>query len=160
MFQSSVPYGSQQLPVEHDQVFVMPWLEQLATQSEELNVEHEGVLRKLNSLLSALNTSDRNRIAMACTNMSAEARAHFAKEEEMMHAADYPERAAHIEYLLLAQPSEESCPRRRARFRARIPLLGSRNPWSKGRAIVNRLLHAGRWHVISTSVSMPPSAAS
>ena len=97
MFQSSVPYGSQQLPVEHDQVFVMPWLEQLATQSEELNVEHEGVLRKLNSLLSALNTSDRNRIAMACTNMSAEARVHFAKEEEMMHAADYPERAAHIE---------------------------------------------------------------
>ena len=97
MLQSSVPYGSQQLPVMHGCGFALHWVEQLAMQSEELNVEHDGVLRKLNSLLSALNTNDRNRITMACTNMSAEARAHFAKEEELMLAADYPDRTAHVE---------------------------------------------------------------
>lgn len=97
MFQDSVPYGSQQLPVNQGQCFAMPWVEQLATQSEELNLEHEGVLQKLNSLLRALNTNDRNRISMACTSMSAEARAHFAKEEALMLATDYPDRTAHIE---------------------------------------------------------------
>lgn len=75
----------------------MPWVEQLTTQSAELNSEHTAVLQKLNSLLRALNTNDRNRITMACTNMSAEARAHFANEEALMLAADYPDRAVHIE---------------------------------------------------------------
>ena len=113
MFQSSVPYGSQQLPVEHHQIFAMPWVEQLATQGEELNVEHEAVLQKLNSLLRALNTNDRNRITMACTSMSAEARAHFAKEEELMLAANYPDRTAHIE-------QHDELLRRLARIRFRL----------------------------------------
>jgi len=113
MFQSSVPYGSQQLAGEHYPIFAMPWVEQLATQSEELNVEHETVLQKLNGLLRALNSGDRNRIIMACTSMSAEARVHFAKEEELMLAADYPDRAAHIE-------QHEELLRRLARIRFRL----------------------------------------
>jgi hemerythrin len=72
-------------------------VKQLTLQSEELNVEHEAVLEKLNGLLRALTSGDRTRISMACTGMSAEARAHFAKEEELMLAAGYPDRAAHIE---------------------------------------------------------------
>ncbi len=103
MSRSSVPYGSQQLPVAHGDGFAMPWVQQLALQSEELNSEHEAVLEKLNNLLRALNSGDRTRISMACTNMSAEARAHFTQEEELMLAAGYPDRAGHIEqhdYLL------------------------------------------------------------
>ena len=103
MSQSSVPYGSQQLPVEHGDGFAMPWVQQLALQSEELNTEHEAVLEKLNNLLRALNSGDRTRVSMACSSMSVEARAHFAIEEELMRAADYPDTAAHIEqhdYLL------------------------------------------------------------
>jgi len=93
----SVPYGSPQLPVEHGDGFALPWLKQLTLQSEELNAEHEAVLAKLNNLLRALNSGDRNRIAMACSVMSAEARDHFAKEEELMRAIDYPDATAHIE---------------------------------------------------------------
>jgi hemerythrin len=55
------------------------------------------VLHKLNGLLFALNSGDATRITMACSVMSAEAQAHFAKEEELMLAADYPYREAHIE---------------------------------------------------------------
>lgn len=97
MSESSVPYGSQQLSVEHGDGFAMPWLQQLTTQSAELNAEHEAVLHKLNDLLRALKSGDATRITMACSVMSAEARAHFTKEEELMLAADYPDRAAHIE---------------------------------------------------------------
>ena len=103
MSNSSVPYGSQQLPVAHSDRFAMHWVQQLVLQSEELNSEHEAVLERLNNLLRALNSGDRTRISMACTSMSAEARAHFTKEEELMLAADYPDRAEHIEqhdYLL------------------------------------------------------------
>ena len=75
----------------------MPWVEQLAQQGKELNVEHEGVLQKLNGLLFALNSGDPTRIAMACSVMAAEAQAHFAKEEELMLAADYADRATHVE---------------------------------------------------------------
>lgn len=97
MYQTSVPFGSQQLPIEQNHGFAMPWVEQLTLQNEELNVEHEAVLRRLNGLLRALNSGDRTRIGMACTSMSVEARAHFAKEEELMLGADYPDREAHIE---------------------------------------------------------------
>ena len=97
MFQSSVPYGSQQLPDMHDCGFTLHWVKQLATQSEALNVEHEAVLQQLNSLLRALNSGEPTGIAMACTAMAAEARAHFASEEELMLTADYPDRATHIE---------------------------------------------------------------
>ena len=103
MSKSSVPYGSEQLHVAHGDGFAMPWVQQLALQSEELNSEHEAVLEKLNNLLRALNSGDRTRISMACTSMSAEARAHFTQEEELMLAAGYPDRAGHIEqhdYLL------------------------------------------------------------
>ena len=93
----SVPYGSSQLPVQHGIEFSLAWVEQLALQSKELNVEHESVLQKLNSLLHALNSGEPTGIAMACSAMSAEARAHFAKEEELMLAASYPDRTAHIE---------------------------------------------------------------
>ncbi len=94
---SSVPYGSQQLPGEHGCEFALPWVKQLTMQSEELNREHMAILEKLNSLLHALNSGDPTRITMARSIMSAEARAHFANEEEMMLTAGYPGRTAHIE---------------------------------------------------------------
>ena len=97
MFQSSVPYESQQLPVTHGRDFALHWVKQLATQSEELNVEHEAVLQQLISLLRALNSGEPTGIAMACSALAAEARAHFASEEELMLTADYPDRTAHIE---------------------------------------------------------------
>ena len=97
MSRSSVPYGSPQLNVESGDGFALPWVEQLVMQSEELNVEHMAVLQKLNSLLRALNSGEPTGIAMACSAMSAEVRAHFAKEEELMLAAAYPDSAAHIE---------------------------------------------------------------
>jgi hemerythrin len=94
---STLPYGSQQIPDNKGRGFAVPWVEQLAEQGKALNAEHEGVLQKLNSLLAALNSGDATAITMACSVMSAEARAHFSNEEELMLAADYPDRAAHIE---------------------------------------------------------------
>jgi hemerythrin-like metal-binding protein len=72
-------------------------VKQLTLQSEELNREHKAILEKLNGLLYALNSGDPTRITMAGSVMYAEARAHVAKEEEMMLTADYPDRTAHIE---------------------------------------------------------------
>lgn len=94
---SCVPYGSQQLPVEHGSGFALPWVKQLTMQSEELNREHQAILENLNNLLHALNSGDPTRITMAGSLMFATARSHFAKEEEMMRAANYPDRTAHIE---------------------------------------------------------------
>lgn len=93
----SVPFGSQQLPIEHGGGFALPWLKQLTMQSEQLNREHVAILGKLNGLLHALNSGDPTRITMAGSVMFAEARAHFAKEEELMLTTNYPGRAAHIE---------------------------------------------------------------
>jgi hemerythrin-like metal-binding protein len=97
MSQSNVPYGSQQLPANQSHGFALPWVGQLAEQGKELNAEHEAVLQKLNALLLALNSGDATAIVMACSVMSTEARAHFANEEELMLAADYPYREAHVE---------------------------------------------------------------
>jgi hemerythrin len=93
----SVPYGSHQLPVERGCEFVLPWVNQLSMPDEELTREHLAILEKLNNLLHALNSGDPTLITMAGGVMSAEARSHFAKEEEMMEMVDYPDRAAHIE---------------------------------------------------------------
>jgi len=125
MSQSSIPYGSQQLPDAHGDGFAMPWLQQLALQSADLNKEHEAVLKNLNGLLRALSTRDRSRIAMACTGMSAAARAHFTKEEALMLAAGYPDRAAHIE-------QHDELMRRLARIRyVLIDGIGSWSPTSE-----------------------------
>jgi hemerythrin-like metal-binding protein len=75
----------------------MPWVEELAMQSEELNADHREILQKLNGLLHALDSGDRSRIAMACSLFCAEAQAHFANEKQLMLACDYPDSAAHIE---------------------------------------------------------------
>ena len=134
MSESNVPYGSQQLPVEHGDGFALPWVKQLTMQSEELNVEHEAVLQKLNNLLRALNSGDANRITMACSAMSAEARAHFAKEEELMLAAGYPERTAHME-------QHDELLRRLARIR--YTLTSGNGFWSPA----NELSMLERWFV-------------
>ena len=97
MSRFSVPYGSPQLPVKHDGGFALPWVKQLVTQSAELNAEHGVVLQKLNALLRTLSSGDPTSISLACSAMSAEARAHFANEEELMLATDYPVSALHIE---------------------------------------------------------------
>lgn len=97
MSHSSVPYGSQQLHHEQVHGFNLHWLNQLTMQSEELNVEHEVVLHSLNNLLISLDCGDPTHIAMACNVLSAEARTHFAKEEEMMRSSGYPDITAHIE---------------------------------------------------------------
>jgi hemerythrin-like metal-binding protein len=92
-----VPYGSQQSQPDHGMEFFMPWVKELVTQSEELNVEHVAVLQKLNALLHALDSGDANRIAMACDVLAAEAKAHFDNEDELMLATGYPDRTAHLE---------------------------------------------------------------
>lgn len=97
MSQYIVPYGSQQLISPHRDGFDMSWVKELALQDEDLDDEHKAVLAKLHSLLNALQSGDRPRIGTACTGLSVEARAHFAEEEELMLAADYPDRAAHID---------------------------------------------------------------
>ena len=97
MSQSSVPYGSQHLHTDQGHGFNLHWLNQLTMQNEELNAEHEVVLHSLNNLLIALDSGDPTRISMACNVLSAEARSHFAKEEEMMRSSNYPDITAHIE---------------------------------------------------------------
>ena len=92
-----VPYGSQQSQPDHGIEFFVPWVKQLVTQSEELNVEHRAVLQKLNNLLLALDSGNPTRITMACDVLSAEAQVHFTKEKELMLAAEYPDSAVHIE---------------------------------------------------------------
>jgi len=97
MSQYYVPYGSQQTQPDHGIELFIPWVKQLVTQSEELNVEHMAVLQKLNGLLHALDSGDRNRIALACDVLAAEAKVHFDKEDELMLASGYPDREAHVE---------------------------------------------------------------
>jgi len=94
---SSVPSSSQQNPVNQGHGFALPWVEQLTLQSEELNVEHRALLQKLNSLLFALNSGEPTGIALTRSAMLAEAQAHFAHEEALMVAADYPDSTVHIE---------------------------------------------------------------
>ncbi len=97
MSDASVPHGSRRLPANRRFGFALPWVEELSQQGKTLDVEHGGVLQRLNSLLFALNSGDRTAITMACSLMSAEAQAHFANEEALMLAADYPHREAHGE---------------------------------------------------------------
>ena len=97
MPQLSVPYGSQQSSFDHGYGMVLPWVERLTLQSAELNVEHRELLQKLNTLLLTLDSGDTMRITMACDVLSAEVQLHFAKERELMLAADYPDSATHIE---------------------------------------------------------------
>ena len=96
MHPASIPYGSQQLPVEDGDGFVLPWMEQLALQSEDLNIEHKAVLGRLNDLLRALCCGEPAGIAMACSALSAEVRVHFSKEDELMLTTGYPDSATHI----------------------------------------------------------------
>ena len=95
MPQLSVPYGSPQLPAAPGGGFARPWVEQLAKQSAELNADHSVVFEKLNALLRALASGERMSVSLACSAMSAEARAHFEREEEQMLANDYPQRELH-----------------------------------------------------------------
>ena len=95
MSQPSVPYGSPQLPTAHGEGFALPWVEQLVSQSAELNADHSVMLERLNALLRALGSGERMSVSLACSAMSAEARAHFAHEEELMLANEYPQRELH-----------------------------------------------------------------
>ena len=95
MSQPSVPYGSPQLPTAHAKGFSLPWVEQLITQSAELNADHSVMLGKLDALLRALNSGNHMSVSLACSAMSVEARTHFAHEEELMLANDYPQRELH-----------------------------------------------------------------
>jgi hemerythrin-like metal-binding protein len=76
--------------------FALPWVEELALQSEALDTDHRALLHRLNDLLFALGCTDLDRITPACAALSSEAEAHFAKEKALMEAVDYPDRAAHI----------------------------------------------------------------
>ncbi|MBI2747895.1 MAG: hemerythrin family protein [Burkholderiales bacterium] len=97
MYESSVPYGSQHPHMEDSHGFTLHWMQQLTLQSKELNNEHEAVLHSLNQLLNALDSGDPTHVAMACNVLSAEARAHFAKEVEMMRSSNYPDITEHME---------------------------------------------------------------
>jgi hemerythrin len=97
MHSSSVPYGSPKFSDQNEQIFDLPWLRQFATQNQQLDGEHLSVLRQLNKLLHALNSSDRHAITMACTAMSVEARAHFVNENKLMSGSGYPDIEEHIE---------------------------------------------------------------
>ena len=76
-------------------MFTIPWMQELELQSSDLDDEHQTLLEKLNNLLMALSSQDQNRIAMACSDLSAEARAHFDSEESQMEAAGYPDLEEH-----------------------------------------------------------------
>jgi len=97
MFQYYVPSGSAQPLPDHGYGSLLPWLEQLTMQSEELNLEHRAVLQTLNGLLLAIQSGGPTRITTACDLLSAKALLHFTKEKELMLAADYPDSPAHIE---------------------------------------------------------------
>jgi len=92
-----VPHGSPQQSADIGVIFALPWMEQLAIQSDVLNIEHRGVLQKLNGLLLALQFGEPYGIITACGSLSSEAREHFATEAELMRSVDYPDTAAHVE---------------------------------------------------------------
>jgi hemerythrin len=98
MSQSFVSAGNPPLRAGHDIEFALPWVETLTLQSEELDEDHRALLEKLNELLFALSCTDLDRITPALVVLSAEAKAHFAAERELMLAVDYPGRETHIEY--------------------------------------------------------------
>lgn len=78
-------------------MFTIPWVQELALQSNDLDDEHYALLNKLNGLLIALSSSDRTRIVMACSVLAVEARAHFDSEEAQMREAGYPDLEQHRE---------------------------------------------------------------
>jgi hemerythrin-like metal-binding protein len=97
MSQPSLVSGSQQLPASQNIESALAWVEELTLQNEELNTDHKALLEKLNNLLFALGCTDLDRIAPALAVLYAEAEMHFAKENDLMFAVDYPHRTAHIE---------------------------------------------------------------
>ncbi len=78
-------------------MFTIPWMQELELQSDDLDDEHHALLEKLNNLLIALSSQDPNRIATACSDLWAEARAHFDSEEAQMEQAGYPDLEQHRE---------------------------------------------------------------
>ena len=73
------------------------WLDKLLAEGEAFDGEHHALLERLNDLLLAIRSGDRSRIMMACTSLSAQARAHFASEEALMREVGYPDLESHRE---------------------------------------------------------------
>ena len=78
-------------------IFTVPWTQALALQDNELNESHRGLLEKLNNLLHVIPSKDRTRVLMAFSALTAETRAHFAVEEDLMRETGYPGLAKHCE---------------------------------------------------------------
>jgi hemerythrin len=90
-------HGSPRQSADIGMIFALPWMEQLIIPNDVLNIEHRGVLQKLNGLLLALQFGEPYGIITACGSLSSEAREHFATEAELMRSVDYPDTAAHLE---------------------------------------------------------------
>ena len=78
--------------------FTRPWTQALSLQGDDLDKSHHGLLDKLNALVRAIPSKDQTRVMMAFAALTAEAKAHFAVEEELMREAAYPDLAKHAEH--------------------------------------------------------------
>ena len=97
MFPNSVSWTCDRLQHETtSSAATLPWMEKLYLESESLNNEHHALLQKLNGLLTAIDSGDQTRVAMACTILSVEARSHFTSEETRMREGGYPELESHF----------------------------------------------------------------
>jgi hemerythrin len=98
VFPNTVTATSGQL--QHDtgtSAIELHWLDKLLVEGEALASEHHALLERLNDLLIAIRSGDRSHIMMACTSLSAQARAHFASEEALMREVGYPDLESHRE---------------------------------------------------------------
>jgi hemerythrin len=73
----------------------LPWTPSFSLVAQVLDDEHRSLLDKVNRLLAAVSSGDETTVLMAFSVLVAEARRHFAAEEEQMQALRYPDRERH-----------------------------------------------------------------
>ena len=72
----------------------LPWTPAFSLLAPELDDEHRSLLDKVNRFLAAISSGDETTVLMAFSVLVAEARRHFAAEEDQMQALRYPDRRA------------------------------------------------------------------
>lgn len=73
----------------------LPWTSAASLTDPVLDAEHRAVLNDINRLLAAISSGDQTDVLMSFSVLVAEARRHFAAEEELMRKVCFPEHDRH-----------------------------------------------------------------
>lgn len=73
----------------------LPWTSAASLTDPVLDAEHRAILNDINRLLAAISSGDQTDVLMSFSVLVAEARSHFAAEEELMREFCFPDRDRH-----------------------------------------------------------------